>query len=133
MAGGRDTVIELVNMIGSAFYGPIAALFIIGMILRFPGQWEAVAAMIGGVSVNVYLWLMQPGVSWMWWNLSGFVIAALVLIMGGTLRWCITGQARYTGYVSVRAGAPVSYMGMLLVWFFIMVIVCMVIEWGLTG
>jgi len=133
MAGGRDTVIELVNMIGSAFYGPIAALFIIGMILRFPGQGEAVAAMFAGVSVNVYLWLMQPGVSWMWWNLSGFVIAALVLITGGTLRWCITGQTRYTGYASVRAGAPVSYMGMLLVWFFIMVVVCMVIEGILTG
>jgi sodium-coupled monocarboxylate transporter 8/12 len=28
------------------------------------------------VGFNLLLWLTMPGVYWMWWNLSGFLIAA---------------------------------------------------------
>ena len=128
MAGGTDTVIELVNMIGSAFYGPIAALFIVGMLLRAPGQGEAVLALVAGVMVNVYLWKWQPGVSWMWWNLSGFATAAIVLAAAGIMRQMFNVNVRHGTYISVKSRAPVSYVAVLAAWFFVMLAVCMVIE-----
>jgi SSS family solute:Na+ symporter len=73
-----ETVIELVNRIGSAFYGPILAVFLMGMFSRRISGVGAIAGLISGVAFNLYLWKFAPGVSWMWWNLFGFMVAVSV-------------------------------------------------------
>jgi len=73
-----ETVIESINKIGSAFYGPILAAFIVGVISNKATARSITAGIMAGVGFNLALWLSMPGVYWMWWNLTGFLIAAAV-------------------------------------------------------
>lgn len=73
-----DTVIEAINKIGSVFYGPILATFLLAIMTK---RTHAVGANIGlavGVLVNVYLWLYVPEIFWFWWNMIGTVITLVV-------------------------------------------------------
>jgi len=71
-----ETVIESINKIGSAFYGPILAAFVVGVLSRKANARSVTTGILGGVGFNLLLWLTSPGIYWMWWNLSGFLIAA---------------------------------------------------------
>lgn len=68
-----STVIEAVNKVGSLFYGPILATFVLAILWRGVGPVAANAGLIGGVAINLYLWLGAPEVFWFWWNVSGFL------------------------------------------------------------
>lgn len=73
MVGGSETVLELINKIGSAFYGPIAAIFVLGMISRRTNESGALSGLIIGVGFNLLLWqFYSDTVSWLWWNPIGF-------------------------------------------------------------
>jgi SSS family solute:Na+ symporter len=75
MIGGSETVLELVNKIGSAFYGPILATFWLGMLTRRGTQTGAVIGLVTGVGFNIFLWQFYGStVSWLWWNVFGFGI-----------------------------------------------------------
>lgn len=74
----EGTVVEVVNKIGSAFYGPIVATFLIGVISKRVNSRGIFAGIIAGVGLNLYLWLLQPQVYWMWWNLIGCAVTAVV-------------------------------------------------------
>lgn len=80
----RQTTIVLVNAIGSVLYGPILAAFLAGIFARRIGATAIKSGIISGVIVNLLLWLFT-GVSWLWWNVTGFatvlVIAFLVQIL----------------------------------------------------
>ncbi len=81
-----ETVIEVINRVGSVFYGSILAVFVLAWrSRRATGAWT-VAGALGGVGVNVALWVLAPGVSWLWWNVSGFLIALVVGHFGPMLR-----------------------------------------------
>jgi SSS family solute:Na+ symporter len=71
-----ETVIESINKIGSAFYGPILAAFVVGVISRKATARSVTAGILSGVGFNLLLWLTAPGIYWMWWNFFGFLIAA---------------------------------------------------------
>ena len=73
MIGGSETVLELVNKIGSAFYGPILAVFWMGMLNRKMTQKGAISGLLAGVFINIYLWQFHSQtISWLWWNVVGF-------------------------------------------------------------
>ena len=75
MIGGSETVLELVNKIGSAFYGPILATFWLGMLTQRGTQTGAVIGLAIGVGFNIFLWQFYgSAVSWLWWNVFGFVL-----------------------------------------------------------
>jgi SSS family solute:Na+ symporter len=75
MIGGSETVLELVNKIGSAFYGPILATFWLGMLTRKGNQSGAITGLIIGVGFNIFLWQFYgTEVSWLWWNVFGFFL-----------------------------------------------------------
>jgi SSS family solute:Na+ symporter len=78
-----ETVIESINKIGSAFYGPILAAFAVGVLSRRATAGSVTAGILCGVGFNLLLWLTMPGVYWMWWNLSGFLVAAGVSFFSG--------------------------------------------------
>ena len=76
MIGGSETVLELVNKIGSAFYGPILATFWLGMLTRRGSEAGAILGLLTGVGFNIFLWQYYgSAVSWLWWNVFGFVIS----------------------------------------------------------
>jgi SSS family transporter len=76
MIGGSETVLELVNKIGSAFYGPILAVFWLGILTRRGSQTGAIIGLAAGVGFNLFLWqFFGNAVSWLWWNVFGFLVS----------------------------------------------------------
>jgi len=75
------TVIEIVNKVGSIFYGPVLAAFLLGIFARNLKGAIVIAALVGGVWLNMSLWLFVPEVSWMWWNLTGFLATFMIAII----------------------------------------------------
>jgi len=71
MSRTEATVIELINMIGSAFYGPTLAVFLLGLWTKRANQLGAIAGLMAGVAGNILLWVFFPSVSWLWWNAIG--------------------------------------------------------------
>ncbi len=68
------TVIEAINKIGSAFYGPVLATFLLGIMTRTAVASAVKWGILLGVGTNLAFWLALPQVSWLWWNLIGFAI-----------------------------------------------------------
>lgn len=73
-------VLELVNLIGSAFYGPILAVFVLGALTRGVTGAGAVSGLFAGLGANLALATFVPALSWLWWNPAGFAVAALVAL-----------------------------------------------------
>ena len=78
-------VLELINQIGSAFYGPVLAVFTLGILApRLTGR-AALAGLIAGLVANFALARYAPGVSWLWWNPAGFLVACTVALVLGRI------------------------------------------------
>lgn len=73
-----ETVIEAINKVGSVFYGPILAVFILGILTKTATANGAKAGVVSGILVNLVLWFGFPDVSWLWWNATGCVSALAV-------------------------------------------------------
>jgi SSS family solute:Na+ symporter len=80
MLGGEETVVERINKVGSAFYGPILAAFATGVTIRRVSGTGMVSGILAGVGINLVLWLGFPDIFWMWWNLTGCVVTMLVAL-----------------------------------------------------
>ena len=78
VGGISDSVIESVNKISSLANGPILALFLLGILTRRANSTGAIAGLLSGVGFNAFLWLAVPKVSWLWWNVIGFLVAFAV-------------------------------------------------------
>jgi len=76
-------VLELVNLVGSAFYGPVLAVFVVGILVPGVRGREAVIGLIVGLAANLALAKLAPGVSWLWWNPAGFVATAAIALAVG--------------------------------------------------
>jgi SSS family transporter len=79
MIGGPETVLVLVNKIGSAFYGPILATFWLGILTKKASQSGAITGLWTGVAMNIFIWqFFDKAVSWLWWNPIGFFTSFIV-------------------------------------------------------
>ena len=88
------TVIEAINKVGSAFYGPILAAFLIGVLSRRIGAAAILLGILAGVGLNVGLWLGVPALHWMWWNLVGCVATTAVAALASL---ALAGQTAPAG------------------------------------
>ncbi|MEM9079648.1 MAG: sodium/solute symporter [Verrucomicrobiota bacterium] len=76
VAGGiADTVIEAINKVGSAFYGPVLVTFLLGLGRTNIGGKAMSLGVVAGVLVNLSFWMGQVPLHWMWWNLVGAAVA----------------------------------------------------------
>jgi len=75
---GQETVIEMVNRVGSLVYGPILAVFLLAWGSRRATGRAAVLGGLLGVGANLLLSALAPGVSWLWWNPLGCLTTLLV-------------------------------------------------------
>ncbi len=92
MIGGPETVLVLVNKIGSAFYGPILAVFWLGIMTRRANERGAILGLVLGVGVNIFIWrFFGNAVSWLWWNPIGFFSSFLAGYAGSFM---VAGKVR---------------------------------------
>ncbi len=76
VGGISDTVVEGINKLGAFFYGPILAAFLTGILAKRSTGPAMIGGVFVGVLTNVVLWLVfDEHLYWMWWNLSGLVVA----------------------------------------------------------
>ena len=76
-------VLELINQVGSAFYGPVLAVFTLGILAPRLKGGAVLTGMVAGLIANFALARFAPGVSWLWWNPAGFLVACgIALAMG---------------------------------------------------
>ena len=87
-----STVLVAVNKLGSLINGPLLAVFVMGLLTeRATGLGVKVGFAVGFMS-NGALWLGAPGVSWLWWNVSGFLVAVVVGLAVSSR--AVTGSSR---------------------------------------
>ena len=78
VGGISESVIESINKISSLASGPILSLFLLGILTSRANGKGATVGLLAGFLFNCYLWAYQPKVSWLWWNVIGFLVAYLV-------------------------------------------------------
>lgn len=123
LGGGHETVIELVNKAGSAFYGPVAGVFFLGVLFRRVGQQAAVAGLAAGVALNLSLWVLFPDqLSWMWWNPAGFTGCALVALL------LSVPFPAPPGTEPEAPGRRLPGLRVLLAWFVLILLACLLAE-----
>ena len=71
------TIIEAINKVGSLFYGPILALFMLAVGSKALQGRHVNIGLIAGVGTNILLWLFVPNIFWFWWNVIGFAVTCL--------------------------------------------------------
>ncbi len=73
-----NTVIEAINKVGSAFYGPIVATFILAILTKRTHTLGVNIGLVLGVVVNIIIWQSGIPIFWIWWNFIGAVITLSV-------------------------------------------------------
>ena len=76
------TVIEAVNKVGSVFFGPVLAVFLLGILTKKVGTTQVNLGLLCGVSTNLTFAFFIDDVFWFWWNVTGFlgtVLPAVIL------------------------------------------------------
>ncbi len=67
---GGGSVIELINRVGSFFYGSLLGVFVLAMISKRAGPWAGFLGLIGGMaSVLAVHWTLRVG--FLWYNVIG--------------------------------------------------------------
>lgn len=97
VGGISPTVIEAINLVGSLFYGPILATFVLAILTRRTTALGANVGLVAGIALNFGLWIFASDVVfWFWWNFTGF---AMTLAVG-------YGVSRSTGARALAGAAP---------------------------
>jgi len=78
VGGISGSIIESINKIGSLANGPILGTFLLATCTRRTHDAGAVAGILAGFVANLLTWRLLPGVSWLWWNVSGCVVTLAV-------------------------------------------------------
>ena len=123
-----DTVIEAINKVGSVFYGPILAMFILAVYGKRVQGTHMNIGLLSGVAVNCYLWLGAPEIFWFWWNFIGAAVTSIIALALAFLQGAPAYQApaEYTdGNAQILSRRDT---GLLLGYFGLMIAVCLLIP-----
>ncbi len=112
------TVIEAINKIGSMFYGPIFAMFILAIIGKNIKAKAANIALVSGILVNLILWLFFQNIFWFWWN----AIGALVTLFLGFLISFILPNENHNNFSKIRIEKLLVKENIILMLFFILIL-----------
>lgn len=98
-------VLEMINQVGSAFYGPVLAVFVLGVLAPRLGGRAVLTGLVAGLVGNFALARLAPGVSWLWWNPAGFAVACATAFTVGRIapRLTLATWPRRDGAVLVGA------------------------------
>jgi SSS family solute:Na+ symporter len=126
----RQTTIVLINAVGSLLYGPILAAFVIGMMSRRVSAAQIKAGIVIGIIANLLLW-QTTDISWLWWNLAGFLVticvSGILSRSGATPRLQLLKKGLLFSDTSVRYNRIRAY-GLIVFYFFAIIIVSYLIQ-----
>jgi SSS family transporter len=126
------TAIEAINKIGSMFYGPILAMFLLAALSRRARPLAVNIGVVAGVAVNLILWLFFKNVFWFWWNAIGAVVTILVALILSSLLPADQTAALATAAASQPATAvertPWTMVAVLIGWFVLIVSFCLLLP-----
>lgn len=111
------TIIEAINKIGSVFYGPVLATFLLGIHSKTITAKAANVGLLLGVFSNTFLWLSDNPIFWFWWNAIGFVITVLSGHLANRMIPAsnkATPQASYTGLSSKMIAVLAGWAALLI-------------------
>lgn len=102
-----STILEAINKVGSMANGPLLGLFMLAVWAPGWARRTPVAAFLAGIAANLMLWTLAPLVSWLWWNLTGFVTTLVAAAVIGRLlpQSQLLGEISETEGEQIRAGA----------------------------
>lgn len=88
------TVIEAINKVGSALYGPVLGVFLLAIFWKRRTVLSTNIGFVAGVLLNLYFWQYVPGLFWMWWNVIGLAVtmATAILISIATKKMPLAGR-----------------------------------------
>ncbi len=78
VGGISDSIIVSINKISSLANGPILGVFLLGLFTKRTSNLGALVGLIGGFLFNLMLWVYFPSISWLWWNLTGFIVTFVI-------------------------------------------------------
>jgi Na+/proline symporter len=78
-------VVEVGLQIASIAYGAMLGVFLLGVLTKRANQNGAMVGMIGGLAIELYLWLNSP-VPWTWWVAIGTCVTFVVAYVASLLR-----------------------------------------------
>ncbi|MCD4770594.1 MAG: sodium/solute symporter [Bacteroidales bacterium] len=76
--GSESTVIEIINLIGSLFYGPILATFVLAILSKRVNYVGMNAGIIVALAINLLIKTSFDNIFWIWYNFTGMIIAVVV-------------------------------------------------------
>lgn len=123
------TVIEAINKIGSVFYGPVLATFLLAIISKRLSAIHVNIGLATGLVSNIILGLLAKELFWFWWNLTGFICTLAVSYATLVL---VPQQEKIT--TMSRANTPLTKANVLSVvmWFFVILLACAVLPYLLS-
>jgi SSS family solute:Na+ symporter len=117
-----ESVLVAINKIGSLINGPVLGVFALGLLTQRTTAFGANLGLLAGFVLNLCCWQFVPEISWLWWNVFGFLATLIVgyavsLLMqrqtiSAELLW---SPARYRDFGFKKNWLP-GY-ALLLVWF----------------
>ena len=75
VAAAMSSLDSTLNALSALINGPLLAVFLMGMLTRRINGQGALCGLIAGFSGNLWLWRYAPNISWLWWNVIGFLVA----------------------------------------------------------
>ncbi|MCD6310201.1 MAG: sodium:solute symporter [Candidatus Eremiobacteraeota bacterium] len=90
------TVVEAINKVGSAFYGPILAAFLLAILTKRTNANGVIIGILAGVGINLTFWFFVPQIHWMWWNAIGCIVTFLSGYIA-SLAWAVPKIQKITG------------------------------------
>lgn len=75
------TIIEAINKVGSLFYGPILAVFLMAVLSKRCSALHVNVGLISGVLLNLIISMLFPEIFWFWWNFIGFVVTSIIALI----------------------------------------------------
>ncbi len=131
LGGSESSVIEIINAIGSVFYGPVLATFILAIYSKKVNKYGMNAGIIIAVVINlIFSKTMQeiigfdPGVDifWIWLNFTGFAMAVIIAYAVSYMRIDPNNKTSQVDY-KIKKADFFSKEGIMLIVFFIIIII----------
>lgn len=115
------TIIEAINKIGSLFYGPIIATFLMAMLSKKVSGRAVNVGIVSGVLLNLVLWIFfEDKVFWFWWNATGFAATTLTAMSVERLLSGSLPSVMYSGSESFKDQyRPILLLGI----YFILIVI----------
>lgn len=120
------TVIEAINKVGSVFFGPVFACFLLGLASSKVTGRDVNLGLVCGVAVNICLWLFADQVFWFWYNLIGFGVTLSIAYLLASIAPQAFKVSTLLDSNKTKVENPLTLINALcmLAWFIFIVVFC---------